>query len=151
MTPTIYFGKGLGDLPDSLPYLKPFAITGTLGESVPTSSDPDSFEWGIAIEYSLPYLRGAGEGHRVCRKPFKNMIPLVEFLVRTPRRIMAAVRPRGTISPGILYETTYFQIGAEAIIPVNRATGNAVGAVIQVQIFIDDIFPKVFGHPLFGK
>jgi len=30
-TPTIYFGKAFGDLPDSLKYLKPFAITGTLG------------------------------------------------------------------------------------------------------------------------
>src|SRR5271170_1230861 len=30
-TPTIYFGKGFGDLPEALEYAKPFAITGTLG------------------------------------------------------------------------------------------------------------------------
>ncbi len=149
VTPTIYFGKGLGDLPDSLPYLKPFAITGTLGESVPTSSDPDSFEWGIAIEYSLPYLEAQVKDIGL-PKPFKNMIPLVEFSLDTPEN-HGSGPTTGTINPGILYETSYFQVGAEAIIPVNRVTGNAVGAVVQVQIFIDDIFPKVFGHPLFGK
>src|SRR5262245_11039906 len=30
LTPTIFAGKGFGDLPDSLPYLKPFAVTGSL-------------------------------------------------------------------------------------------------------------------------
>jgi len=33
-TPTFYFGKGFGDLPDDLPFLRPFAITGTLGLSI---------------------------------------------------------------------------------------------------------------------
>jgi len=31
LSPTFDFGKGLGDLPRSLPYLRPFAITGNLG------------------------------------------------------------------------------------------------------------------------
>ena len=35
-TPTFYFGKGFGDLPDSLPLLRPFALTGTLGLGIPT-------------------------------------------------------------------------------------------------------------------
>src|SRR6202034_4466289 len=56
-TPTLYFGKGFGDLPDALKYVKPFAITGTVGESLPTLADPDSLEWGFALEYSLPYLQ----------------------------------------------------------------------------------------------
>ena len=29
-TPTLFFGKGMGDLPDCLSFLKPIAITGTL-------------------------------------------------------------------------------------------------------------------------
>src|SRR5262252_8368438 len=33
LTPTIFFGKGFGDLPDSLNGLKPFAVTGTVGVS----------------------------------------------------------------------------------------------------------------------
>ena len=48
-TPTVYFGKGFGDLPQSVPYLKPLAVTGTLGVAIPgrastttTAVDPDT-------------------------------------------------------------------------------------------------------------
>src|ERR1700761_3649454 len=35
-TPDFYFGKGFGDLPTSLSYLRPFAITGELGPNLTT-------------------------------------------------------------------------------------------------------------------
>ena len=44
------------------------------------SLDPNVLEWGIALEYSLPYLeectdiKDTGLPH-----PFRDMIPLVEF------------------------------------------------------------------------
>jgi hypothetical protein len=56
----------------------------------------------------------------------------------------------GTVNPGGLYESRYFQLGAEAVIPINNHTGPNIGFVINVNIFIDDLWPKVFGHPLFG-
>jgi len=148
--PTFYFGKGFGDLPDFVWPLKPFAVTGTLDNSFPTeAADANNFDWGIAVEYSLPYLqqsvRDVGIPH-----PLRDMIPLVEFAMTTGENRDARGQTTGTINPGILYETPYCQIGAEAIIPVNSATGPHVGAVINVQIFIDDLLPKVFGHPLFG-
>src|SRR5881227_1630717 len=34
-TPTIYFGKGLGDLPDTFSWLRPVAITGQVGYAIP--------------------------------------------------------------------------------------------------------------------
>src|SRR5262249_46323451 len=34
-TPTIYFGKGFGDLPDSLNWARPFALTGQFGYAIP--------------------------------------------------------------------------------------------------------------------
>ena len=82
-------------------------------------------------------------------EPFKNMIPLVEFSNTSPENRDGG-ETTGTINPGILYESKYFQIGAEAIIPVNSATGHNVGAVVQLEIFIDDIWPKIFGHPIIG-
>jgi len=148
-SPTIYFGKGFGDLPKSLSYARPFAITGTLGEGLPNSADPDTFEWGFALEYSLPYLQSQVKDIGL-PTPFKQMIPLVEFSFETPENRNGG-GTTGTINPGILYESRYFQLGAEAIIPVNHQTGNQVGMVFQVQIFIDSLFPKVFGHPVFGK
>ena len=38
LTPTLYFGKGLGDLPRSLDMLRPFAIMGQLAYPIPTDS-----------------------------------------------------------------------------------------------------------------
>src|SRR5271170_434876 len=148
-TPTIYFGKGFGDLPDALEYARPFAITGTLGEDLPASAEPNNLETGLALEYSLPYLQGQVKDVGL-PGPFKNMIPLVEFTLTSPENRDGG-EATGTINPGVLYESKYFQIGAEAIIPVNDATGHDVGAIIQLEIFIDDIWPKLFGHPLIGS
>jgi hypothetical protein len=147
-TPTIYFGKGFGDLPDALKYARPFAITGTLGEDLPDNDDPDSLAWGFALEYSLPYLQTQVKDIGL-PSPFKNMIPVVEFSFNTPENRDGG-KTTGTINPGILYETKYFQIGAEAIIPINGDTGHEVGAVVQLQIFLDDIWPQWFGHPVIG-
>ncbi len=147
-TPTIYYGKALGDLPDSLKYAKPVAITGTLGVDVPTSADPNNLAWGFALEYSLPYLQQQVEDVGL-PEPFKHMIPLVEWSMSSPLNRGGGLTT-GTINPGVLYDSTYFQIGAEAQIPVNSASGHNVGVVVQLEIFIDDIFPKVFGFPIFG-
>ena len=147
-TPTIYYGKGFGDLPDALKYAKPFALTGTLGLECPTSADPNNLDWAFALEYSLPYLQSQVRDIGL-PGPFKHMIPLVEFSFSTPLN-RGGGPTTGTINPGILYENNYFQIGTEAIIPANSATGGRVGVVFQIQLYIDDIWPKSFGHPLFG-
>ncbi len=147
-TPSLYFGKGFGDLPDELKYLKPFALTGTVGYATPgKAADSNSLEWGFAVEYSLPYLQEHVEDIGLPH-PFKDLIPLVEFSMDSPQNRDGGPTT-GTINPGILWEGKYCQIGAEAVIPVNAHTGPNIGAVVQVQIFIDDLFPKVFGHPIF--
>jgi hypothetical protein len=149
LTPTLYFGKGFGDLPDALTYARPFAITGTLGEDLPTSAEPNNLEWGLAVEYSLPYLQAQVKDVGL-RAPFNSLIPLVEFSFTSPENRDGGVAT-GTINPGVLYESRYYQLGVEAIIPVNGATGHDVGAIVQLEIFIDDLWPKVFGHPLIGS
>jgi len=158
-TPTVYFGKGFGDLPDGLkpvglPYLKPFALTGTIGVSIPGQSanfdgslNSDALQWGFALEYSMLYLQQHVEDIGL-PKPLSDVIPLVEFSMTTPFD-RSGETTTGTINPGVLWEGKYCQIGAEAVIPVNAHTGPNVGAIFQVQFFIDDLFPKVFGHPLF--
>jgi hypothetical protein len=153
-TPTLYFGKGFGDLPDALKYLKPLALTGTFGESIagqPTNSDgslnSNALQYGAALEYSLPYLQQHIEDIGL-PKPLSDFIPLVEFSATTPVN-RGGETTTGTISPGILWEQPDYQLGAEAVIPMNSHTGPNVGAVISVQIYIDDIFPKIFGKPVF--
>jgi hypothetical protein len=153
-TPTVYFGKGFGDLPNALKYLKPFALTGTVGVSIPGESanpdgsfNSDALQWGFALEYSLLYLQEHVEDIGL-PKPFSQMVPLVEFSNTTPFD-RSGETTTGTISPGVLWEQSDFQLGAEAVIPINDHTGHDVGAVVSVQIYIDDIFPKIFGHPVF--
>ena len=150
-TPTLYYGKGFGDLPEALKYLKPFALTGTLGYEIPSkSADSNILDWGFALEYSLPYLQEHVEDVGLPH-PFRDVIPLVEVSMVSPTN-RSGGGTTGTINPGLLWESKYCQIGAEAVIPVNSHTGPNVGAVVQVQFFIDDLFPKVFGHPIFfGK
>jgi hypothetical protein len=148
-TPTVYYGKGFGDLPGGLKYAKPFALTGTLGVEFPTDGSPNNLDWAFALEYSLPYLQSQVKDVGLPR-PFRDMIPLVEFSMSSPFN-HGGGPTTGTINPGILYENNYFQLGAEAIIPANSASGSRVGAVFQIQFYIDDIWPKTFGHPLFGE
>jgi hypothetical protein len=154
-TPTVYFGKGFGDLPAELKYLKPFALTGTVGLAIPGqsvngdgSTNSDTLEWGFALEYSLPYLQQHVEDVGL-PKPFSDLIPLVEVSMDSPLD-RSGETTTGTINPGVLWEQPDFQVGVEAVVPVNSHTGSNVGAVVQVQIYIDDIFPKIFGHPIFG-
>ena len=37
ITPGLFFGKGLGDLPDSVNFIRPFAVTGASGCGFPYS------------------------------------------------------------------------------------------------------------------
>jgi hypothetical protein len=151
LTPFLYFGKGFGDLPGSLSAFRPFAVTGQIGQNfTETSKTPNSLFWGFALEYSLPHLetevQDTGLPH-----PFRDMIPLVEFSMNTAEGNPGAGITTGTIDPGVLWETPYCQVGVEAVIPVNHQSGDHVGVIVQAWIFIDDLFPKVFGHPLFGQ
>jgi hypothetical protein len=36
------------------------------------------------------------------------------------------------------------------MIPVNRASGDNVGVMGQLHLYLDDIFPHSIGKPLFG-
>jgi hypothetical protein len=149
-TPTLYVGKGFGDLPDSLKYIKPLAVTGTLGYVVPGESvNPNAISWGLAVEYSIPYLQQHVQEMDWLR-PLRNVIPLVEVVMNSPLNHGGGYTT-GTINPGFLWESRYFQVGVEAQIPINRATGPNVGAVVGLQIYIDDIWPKIFGYPVFFR
>jgi len=57
----------------------------------------------------------------------------------------------GTINPGVIWSGKYFQIGLEAVIPINRYTGNNVGVLAQLHFYLDDLFSQIFGKSLFGR
>jgi hypothetical protein len=168
-TPGIFFGKGFGDLPAAVRLLKPFAITGQVGIAIPTSAStrsvtvdaqtgeqeidverhPDVLEWGFALEYSLIYLQSQVQDIGL-RAPFDRLIPLVEFALETPLNRGEEGQTTGTINPGFIWAGKYFQVGVEAVVPINERTGNNVGVIAQLHFFVDDLFPHSLGRPLFG-
>jgi hypothetical protein len=170
-TPTIYFGKGLGDLPDTLSWLRPVAVTGVVGYAIPgqsstttfgidpdtgaqtidTEFDPQVLNWGGSIQYSMPYLKSAVMDLGL--PDFINhLIPLVEANLQTPvaNTLTSGRLTTGTINPGVIWVGSYFQVGIEALIPINRQSGSNVGVIAQLHYYLDDIDPHGIGKPLFG-
>ena len=76
--------------------------------------------------------------------------PLVEWNLQTEtENFDGEKRTTGTINPGVIYVGDKFQLSAEAIVPVNRASGDGVGGMGQLHLYLDDIFPDTYGQPLF--
>jgi hypothetical protein len=148
-TPSLYIGKGFNEFPDDLKFLRPFAFTAVVGYDLyANAAQSNALEWSGSLQYNLEYLQDHVEDIGLPR-PFKDMIPLVEFQMTTPTNKMA-IPTTGSINPGILWEGKYCQISGEVSIPISSRSGPAVGGLIQCQVFIDDIFPKIFGFPVFG-
>lgn len=151
ITPTLYVGKGFGDLPDSLEYLKPLAITGIIGPRLTmNNADPDSLSWGVTVQYSLPYLQNFVQDVGL-KAPFSNLVPVVEFPMSTCTGGPCSGHTTGSINPGLLWLNRWGQFGAEAVIPVNHASGKGVGVLFQAHLFLDDVMPHSLGKPFFGK
>jgi hypothetical protein len=154
-TPRLFFGKGLGDLPQGLPWLRPLAVTGLFGVAIPSSAQTDGspnpavLQWGFAVEYSIIYLQEQVRNIGV-RAPFDRLIPLVEFSFSDPLDRGQRGLVTGTVNPGIIWSGKNFQIGAEAMIPLNSRTGDDVGFIAQLHFYLDDLFPHSLGRPLFG-
>ena len=153
VTPTIYFGKGAGDLPASLAWAQPFALTGLVGYAIPTRShdgderNPRVMTWGLALEYSLPYL--AAHVKDLGFPAFVNgLTPLVEASFETPVANAGGAKTTGTINPGVIWSGRHFQFGAEATLPINRQSGKGAGFVVQAHFFLDDLFPRSIGRPI---
>ena len=161
LTPSIFFGKGLGGLPEGVKWLRPLAFTGSVGLAVPTRTrtvtidddgnvdaerNPDALHVGLAIEYSIPYLQSFVKDIGL-REPFNRVIPLVEFDLEKP--VGRGSGPwTGTVNPGLLWTGRYVQLGIEAVVPVNSRTGGKAGVLLQLHFFLDDLFPHGIGKPL---
>jgi hypothetical protein len=167
ITPTFFFGKGLGELPDTIGWARPFAVTGQIGYAIPTSSstlsvdpgtgnlliapNPQFLVYGATLQYSMPYLKSAVIDLQL--PDFINhLIPIVEAQLQTPagNSFGTGLVTTGTVNPGVIWVGNYYQVGVEAIIPINRQSGTGVGVIGQLHLYLDDIFPRGIGQPLFG-
>jgi hypothetical protein len=149
ISPALYFGKGFGDLPESMNFFRPFAITGVISPHIPFEGEPNTLTWAFSLQYSLIYLQSfvkdAGLGD-----PFKRMVLVTEFPMETCMgRGCDKGQTTGYVNPGIVWCGKYIELGVAAQIPINKSTGNTVGVLGLVHFFIDDMFPKGIGGPIF--
>jgi hypothetical protein len=164
ISPALFFGKGFGDLPESVKFLRPFAITGVIGPNFPSRAknvtfNPDTGEteiernpvtlsWGFSLQYSLIYLQSfvkdVGLG-----APLNRMILVTEFPMETCMTADCKGKTTGTINPGVVWAGKFCQLGIAAQIPVNTRSGRTVGVLGLVHLFLDDLYPKGIGRPLF--
>ena len=159
VTPTLYFGKGFGDLPSSFGGIRAFAVTGQVGYQIPTTSFdftqnafiPQQLVYGASLQYSMPYLKS--EIIDLGLPDFINhLIPIVEVALTTPvsNNFGNPCTTTGTVNPGVIWVGSYFQVGLEAMVPINRQSGTGVGVIGQLHLYLDDMFPSTIGQPLFG-
>jgi hypothetical protein len=159
LTPTFYFGQGFGQLPDTIGWARPIAVTGQIGYQIPTTSFdvgqgafiPQVLAYGASLQYSMPYLKSEVKDLQL--PDFINhLIPIVEVQLSTPvaNNFGNSFVTTGTINPGVIWVGSYFQVGLEAVIPVNGASGSGVGFLGQLHLYLDDMFPNTFGQPLIG-
>ena len=159
LTPTYYFGKGFGDLPDSAGWFRAFAVTGQIGYQIPTESYdltqnvfiPQVLSYGASLQYSMPYLKSEIQDLQL--PDFINhLIPIVEAQFSTPvaNNLGNSYVTTGTVNPGVIWVGSYYQVGVEAVVPVNHESGTGVGFLAQLHLYLDDIFPNTVGQPLLG-
>jgi hypothetical protein len=163
--PGLFIGKGLGDLPDWLAWLRPFGIAAAVSADLPTrgtatnfgfdtatsrfgalpSSAVETLHWGFAIEYSTLYLTDRFKPGVLPKvEPLHQLIPLIEFAFDSPR----GQKTVATMNPGLSYVADVWQVSLEAIVPLNSAAGHSVGVRAQLLLFLDDLIPSLFGRPL---
>jgi len=164
-TPTGYFGKGMGDLP--VPLLRPFAVTGEFAYTVAdkklkqiitpdtlatgimefNSGNENRWSGGLSLQYSLPYLRSQVKDYGL--PEFVNrLVPLVELSWSSPASKPSALGTQVVFAPGAIYMADTYEVGLEALIPANRASGRNVGVAALFHVFFDDLFPTSLGKPL---
>jgi hypothetical protein len=115
--PGLFFGKGFGDLPDSVSWLRPFGVTAAIVLEHPTGSvsknfgiDPingqlgpmttsnvDILHWGFAVEFSTLYLTSRFTGGPPNDEPLNQLVPLVEFAFDSSR----GTKTIATMNPGL--------------------------------------------------
>src|SRR6185437_2196092 len=147
LTPTFNIGQGFGQLPDTLGWARPLAVTGQIGYQVPTTSFdvgegvfiPQVLVYGGTLQYSMPYLKTEVKDLGL-PDLINHLIPIVEAQFATPvaNNLGNSFLTTGTINPGVIWIGSYFQVGVEAVIPVNRDSGSGVGFLGQFHLYLDD-------------
>ena len=168
--PSITLGKGFGDLPDQLKWLRPFAIAGAIAPEFPINGrtktllfepdigrsqygylhNADIVHWGFALEFSTLYLTSRFTGGPPKEEPLNQLVPLIEFPVDTTIT-GGKFTNAATMNPGLSYVGVVYQVAAEAIVPLSQSGGRGVGVTAGLEFFLDDLAPSLFDKPMLER
>ena len=149
LTPALQIGKGFGDLPDWAGWLKPIAVTGSLGlnfllsDKSETEGTDKSLAWGATFMYSIPYLQSFVKDMGI-PWPLNRLIPIVEFNGQTLLSGHSSGDTTAFANPGLIWAGKYIQLAVEAKIPLNDLSGRHVGILGLLHFYLDDIAPDIF-------
>jgi hypothetical protein len=147
-TPTVYLGKGLGDL--DIGYLRPLAIAATFGYQASNGNPrPDQVQSGVALQYSIPYLESKVESLQL-PEFMRSMTPLVEYFYTTPSTPSHGQSTTATVAPGFSFAGDGWEFTIEALVPATHATGTGPGVTAQLHLSLDFLLPGSLGKPLFS-
>jgi len=158
--PTLYFGKGFGDLPIGL--LRPLALTGELSYSIAdkklkvdetgtpiNNGISNGWSGGLTLQYSMRYLSSQVKDYGFPAW-VNRLTPLVELSWSSPASKPTTAVTEYLWGVGAAYTTSYYALTAEMLIPGNRNTGSHIGVIAQFHLYFDDIFPHSLGKPITG-
>jgi hypothetical protein len=138
--PTLYLGQGMGsaDVPD---VLRALAVTGTLGFSVPDRAHDGAAEQAVptlqpsaSVQYSFRYV-AAALARAGLPAETANLVAVSEFTYGLPIAHARDAAPRrGFAAPGLFYTGEGYQLAAEALLPLTRASGRGTGVIAQLNL-----------------
>jgi hypothetical protein len=153
ITPQIYIGKGFGDLPPELGWLRPLAVTGQFGLAIPTrhtdvsvdtgeiTGGPTVFDWGLTLQYN-PASASDHSGF--------HLAPLIEASFQTPvaNSLPGLNITTGSLNAGVAVGGRGVQFTTEATFPINSLSGHGVGVVASLTFSFGELAPDTLGKPL---
>jgi hypothetical protein len=157
--PTIYFGKGFGDIP--VGWIRPFALTGELGYQVadtklkvdPVGATPmnngisNAWTGGLSLQYSIRYLSAQVKDYGL--PDFVNKLtPVVELSWSSPASKPTQDTTQYLWGVGVNYTATTYAVGLEMLVPGNANTGSHLGVIAQFHLYFDDLASHSLGRPI---
>jgi hypothetical protein len=147
--PFLLYGKGAGDLPDALAYLRPLAVQGDAGYEIALDHRrTTALQHDVAVEYSIPYLQQAVRDFGI-PWPLANLIADVEFNFENGAHATERGDNSVVVTPGIVYMDRYIELGVAGRFPLNARANDGLGwgVIGLVDLFIDDLFPWTKWQP----
>jgi hypothetical protein len=165
-SPTIYLGKGLDEVP--IPMLQPLQFTGELSFSIAdkefkqfnvtdtktglvatqaNNGYANAWSGAFSVQYSIPYMQNQIRDFGL-PEPFAHLIPVAEFSWASTAKSSGGDPTSWTMAPGFIYLRSWYQVGVEALVPLDKAAGTNVGFIVQFHVFLDDLAPHGIGAPL---